>query len=266
MRTASWIVTSHHRPELLIATLEHLRDGIALGNLPYGWQVEVVVVCAAGDIESAHAAQAFANVILPTKEQHPSGKRNVGLRECTGELVMTTDDDDFQCHRRAALAIQVYEQGALLSGIKEFRRLFLATGNVVRYCGQGMVADFERGIPELAPVFCGTARNYAKKVLLQHNGWDPRLTMLEDHDLHRRITKRRGAGDAGVVEYDLTRSLAMTTIACQHESNIIDRPPVGKGEQMRHGDYWIIGEGHYSEIPDFPIDVARRLRAVGKLA
>lgn len=264
MKTASWIVTSHYRPDLLAATLEHLREAGHVGAWPWGWQYEIVVAHAADDRESAEVAHRAGAVVVPTTEPHPSGKRNAALRECIGELVMTTDDDDFQSPRRPALAVAAYEAGWKLSGIREFRRLHLATGMVVRYCGRGALNDPRPDYPDIPPVLCGTARNYERELLVRHRGWDRRLANMEDHDLHRRITKRRGT-DPGIAEYDLGESLASTTIITQHGGNIFDRPELEVGERRIFGDYYLIGEGHWSEIPDFPIDVAHRLQAIGRL-
>lgn len=260
MKIATWLVVSHFRPHLLAATLDHLRTI----DFPAGWRSEIVVAHAAGDRESAAVARAADTIVVPTNEPHPSGKRNAGLREATGELVMTTDDDDFQSPMRPALAIAAYDVGHKLSGIREFRRLHLASGNVVRYCGRGSSSCFHARYPDMTPVICGTARNYAARLLYQHGGWRADLKSLEDHDLHKRITKRRGS-EAGIREWDLGGSLADTTIICQHDQNIFERPEVAKGQVDRFGDYVLIGEGHWSELETFPVDVAQRLAAVGKL-
>lgn len=264
MKTASWIVTSHHRPELLRASLAHLRDMAEVAHLPSGWQVEIVVAHAADDKVCADIAHRAGAVVVPTTQKHPSGKRNAALRECLGELVMTTDDDDFQGFGRPALAISAYEGGWQVSGIREFRRLYLATGNVVRYCGRGTLAPPKRGMPQIPPVMCGTARNYAKKLLERVHGWTADIGVLEDHDLQKRIRKRK-RDDPAFEEYDFGDALADTTIICQHDCNIVPRPEVPKGKQLRHGDYVLIGEGHWSEIETFPAIVAERLREVGKL-
>lgn len=264
MRVASWIVTSHHRPELLAATLEHLREAAALGHWPFGWQYELVVAHAADDRASADVAHRAGAIVVPTTQPHPSGKRNAALSMCSGELVMTTDDDDFQSMQRPRLAIEAYIAGHKLSGIREFRRLYLASGNVVRYCGRGISDDPRPDYPDIPPVLCGTARNYAREMLKKYNGWDARLSELEDHDLHRRITKRRGSGP-GITDRDLGDALAASTIILQHDSNIISRPDVPKGKRMIHGWYYLIGEGHWSELPDFPQEVAQRLQAIGRL-
>lgn len=259
MKTASWIVTSHHRPELLAATLDHLRAAL----WPEGWQYEIVVAHAADDRRSADIAHRAGAIVIPTKEPHPSGKRNAALRECLGDLVMTTDDDDFQSHNRPAYAIKAFEDGWQVSGIREFRRLHLASGNVVRYCGRGTEFYPNLGL-DMPPVKCGTARNYYKSLLQRMNGWRYDLAVLEDHDLHRRITKRRGE-DPGIQECDLGDVLADDTIICQHDKNICPRAEVAKGEIEIHGDYICIGEGHYTEAPNFPMNVIHRLAAVGML-
>lgn len=264
MRTASWIVTSHFRPALLKATLDHLNAAREIGQLPDAWQVEIVVAHAARDRESADVAHRAGALVVPTTEAHPSGKRNHALRECSGELVMTTDDDDFQSYQRPALAIGAYEGGWKVSGIREFRRLHLASGNVVRYLGRGTDAEPRVDLPQIPPVMCGTARNYAKDTLVRVHGWRHELAQLEDHDLQKRIRRRRGHAPA-FNEYDFGDALADTTIICQHESNIVARPEVAKGSQIVHGEYVLVGEGHWSELPDFPRIVAQRLTDVGKL-
>ena len=258
---ASWIVTSHHRPELLAATLEHLREA----TWPAHWSYELVVAHAAGDRASADIAHRAGAIVVPTTEPHPSGKRNAALKQCCGELVLTTDDDDFQSPQRPAHAIAAFEAGWKLSGIREFRRLHLASGMVVRYCGRGRAADGQTGYPDIPPVVCGTARNYTRALLEEHHGWNARLPSLEDHDLHKRITKRRGGSTEWIAECDLGDVLAATTIITQHGGNIFDRPEIDRGQQVIFGDYVLVGEGHWTEIADFPESVAQRLMAIGRL-
>lgn len=266
MKTASWLVVSHFRPELLKASLDHLNAVRELGHVPFGWQVEIVVAHAARDRVSADVAHRAGCVVVPTTEPHPSGKRNAGLRECLGELILTTDDDDFQSYHRLACAIAAYEGGWTLSGIREFRRLHLATGMVVRYLGRGTDdANPRAGVPTLPPVACGTARNYAKKLLEQHNGWNAQIDVCEDHELAKRIKRRRGEAPA-FAEYDMGASLADETICCQTDENIVVRPEIGLGQILVHGDYVLLGEGHWTEANNFPEIVARRLQEVGKLA
>jgi glycosyltransferase involved in cell wall biosynthesis len=262
VKLASWIVTSHHRPELLRVTLGHLVNAI----VPLGWQVEIVVVFHAGDEASATAAAPLASRVISSSAPHPSGKRNDALKHCQGELVMVTDDDDFQSLVRVVSACAAYEAGYKLSGIKEFRRLHLASGNVVRYCGRGDLGYERTGAPNLPPVTCGTARNYTRALLEQHHGWNAKLDKLEDHDLHRRIVKRRSGSDPGVAELDYSAAVADTTIICQHDTNICPRPEVKAGKVEVFGDYVLVGEGHWTQVPGFPIEVAAALRSIGKLA
>lgn len=260
MKIASWIVTSHHRPELLDATLGHLR----CAEWPVDWQAEIVVAHAANDRLSAEVAHRHGCVVVPTREPNPSGKRNAALRESIGELILTTDDDDFQSYRRPSLAVAAYEGGWKVSGTREFRRLHLASGNVVRYCGQGTDGPPIPGMPSIPPVQCGTARNYSRALLEKHHGWQANLKVLEDHELNQRIKRRRSEAP-GVKEYDFGDSIADDTIVCQHDKNLCPRPDLPKGRREVFGDYVVIGEGHWSEAINFPQIVAQRLIEVGKL-
>lgn len=246
MKRASWIVASHFRPRMLAKTLEVLH----LAKWPSGWNYEIIVAHHQDDPVSGVVASRLDCKAVSTREPNPGGKRNAALQHATGELVLVTDDDDFQSPRRPELAVTAYEAGHVLSGIREFRRLHLASGNVVRWSGSGAA-----GLP---PVFCGTARNYAKRLLERHLGWRADLKSLEDSELHRRIVKRRGS-EAGVREVDFGSQLANDTIILQHHSNIFDRPDIHLGQRMMHGDYQIAGEGHYAGLAMFPAHVAERL-------
>lgn len=250
---ASWIVTSHYRPKLLAATLPVLLSA----RVPPHWMVELVVAHHCNDIESARVAASHGAVLVPTQEPYPSGKRNAALKACTGQLVLTTDDDDFQSPMRLAMAIGAYMRGHRLSGIREFRRLHLDTGMVVHCYGRG-------GHPkaDLPPVFCGTARNYTRELLESRKGWKAEMAKLEDTDLHRRITKRAGSHHPGIRELDLGSVLANTTIVLQHGKNIFDRPEVPRGGHLVHGEYVLVGEGHYTELDNFPQAVAEQLRGI----
>ena len=254
MPLASWIVASHHRPELLAATLPTL----AWGRWPKGWEYEVVVACHAQDPDSQAVAAACGARVVSTAQPHPSGKRNAALEVCRGELVLTTDDDDFQSPLRPAMAVSAFAAGYKVSGIREFRRLHTATGMVVRYCGRGGGLDGEIDLP---PVYCGTARNYCRDTLVRKKGWRADLPSLEDTELHKRLIKRGGAG-AAAIDLDLGAMLADTTIVLQHDKNIFARPDIRRGRREVHGEYLLVGEGHYTELPTFPPAVAARLRGI----
>ena len=246
MRHASWIVASHFRPRLLAATLPILRAA----PWPDGWSGEIIVAHHENDPESGVIAARAGAIAVPTSQPHPGGKRNTALKAVSGELILVTDDDDFQSLDRPRRAVAAYEAGHVLSGIREFRRLHLATGNVVRWSGSG-----KAGLP---PVYCGTARNYKRTLLERHQGWRADLRSLEDSDLHRRIIKRRGS-EKGVSEHDMGDALALDTIIVQHSANIFERPEIRLGQTTMHGEYLLTGEGHYSQLADFPGHVAERL-------
>lgn len=255
MRIASWIVASHFRPRLLDATLSALHES----TVPPDWHLEIVVAYHANDPLSGIIASSHGATIVPTDEPHPGGKRNAACKFARGELLMATDDDDFQSPLRAFVAISAHLAGHELSGIREFRRLHLATGNIVRYCGRGRQVDTD---PDLPPVFCGTARNYSRRLLEKHGGWNPTMPSLEDSDLHRRIIHRTGT-EVGVTEHDLGDVLADSTIILQHDANIFrERPEIGRGQKTVFGEYLIVGEGHYTQVPNFPAAVARRLPGI----
>lgn len=244
---ASWIVATHYRPQLIRAALA----SIAAQRYPDGWTGQVVVVCHIDDHAGFDVARAFnaGGITILTDAQSGAGKRNQALRYATGELVLVADDDDYQHPDRARRAIEAYAAGAPISELREFRYVHLETGNVVRWCGRG-----ERGVP---PVAVGTARNYRRSVLDRVGGWKL-LPRLIEKDIQRRISAKM-PGAAGRAK-DLGTDLSSGTICVQHGANVWDdRPEVPRGDVVRRGEFFLRGEGHWSEIPDFPEDAARLL-------
>ncbi len=244
MRTATWLVVTHYRPQLLKAAIEAL----AAAPAPPGWRLETVVVFMVDDHLARNVLDAMGGVVqVETFQSTCGGKRNVGLAAASGELVLVADDDEQHDPRRAAAAIAAYEAGYPLSGVREFRYLHLANGAVVRWRGRG-----EDDLP-IAQV--GVARNFDRRLLDQVRGWRP-LPRLTEKDLHARLQRTR----VPPKEHDLSAELGLGTICLQHAANIWgDRPVIARGVRHRRGDFMLVGEGHWSSVPGFPAAVAVRL-------
>lgn len=245
LRLASWIIATHKRPLLLGACL----DSIFACHWPVGWSAEIVIARHHWDTGAAILIDSYRNfgiteVVLPetTTNTYAGVKRNAAVRAAHGELMLVSDDDDMQSPLRPKLAVEAYERGKRVSGIREFRFLHLPVGMVVRWRG--------RGRPGIA---VGTARNYDANILRRMT-WSARRRQI-DSMLEARIVKR-----FGVREYDLGGELAETHISIQHDANVWnDRPIVAKHQTLLRGGYELHGEGHWSEAPNFPVAVARSL-------
>lgn len=252
MPLASWIVCTHYRDQLLDACLQTLHDAV----WPAGWEHEIVVGCHEDDVRGQTVAMMRGAKIATTRGKNPGPKKNAALAASHGELVLSTDDDDMQSPMRPRLAVEAYEEGWKVSGIREFRYLHLENGHVVRWCGRGTAMRGSKVARDMPPVFVGTARNYKRSLLMSMNAWKD-IPSLVEKDLQGRIAHRYGAE---AKEKDLGIELANTTICVQHGSNIWgDRPCVPRGQEVIRGNYILVGEGHWSDVPGFPPVVAERL-------
>lgn len=242
---ATWLVATHYRPELLRVALASIADQV----YPVGWTAEVVVAHHEGDRRGAEVARELGFQAVATSHETGGGKRTAGLKAAAGDLVLVADDDDHQHPDRARKAISAFEGGAGISELREFRYLHVESGAVVRWCGRG-----DAGRP---PVTVGTARNYKRSILLRVGGWKPKPRLIEK-DIHSRIRSRL-PGALGRSK-DLGTDLSSGTVCLQHAENIWgDRPAVPKGKTVERGEFRLVGEGHWSEISDFPEVLAKRL-------
>jgi hypothetical protein len=250
MRVASWLVATHFRPRLLRAALQSIRAQV----YPAGWIGEILVAHQDNDPEAGVIAADLGATAVSTSATTGGGKRNAALKVATGELVLAADDDDYQSPGRAMAAIDAFERGAAISELREFRFLHLATGHVVRWNGRGNM--------QRPPVVVGTARNYRRSLLVRVGGWKS-LPRLMDKDLQARISSRMSGPGARV--HDLTtEALAAATICLQHDANIWDdRPQLLRGAEADRGRYRLVGEGHWSDAPSFPVAAAKHLELAG---
>lgn len=250
VKLASWIVASHFRPRLLHATLSVLKEAL----WPAGWTSEIVVAYHENDPQSGIIAADLGAIAVPTAQPTCGGKRNAALVASRGELILVSDDDDFSSPLRPTAAVAAYEAAHPITGIREFRRLHLATGMVIRWCGRG--GDLVGG-PPMPRAFCSHARNYSREVVMRHGGWRAGLKAQVDSDLLRRIIS-----EPKIVELDLGDMLADTTIHTQHDANIHARPEVAQGQRITFGEYVLVGEGHWTQAPYFPQAVASLLSGI----
>lgn len=250
----SWIVASSPgRSRLLEAALEHIRRSPP----PTGWTAEVCVGVDAGDHAAIAICEKMSARSFECKRTTGAAKRNLAARAALGALFLIADDDDMQAPDRATLAVAAWEKGYRVTSTREFRYLHLPSGMVVRWNGR----RHENGNGGPEPVV-GTARNIDRKTFEAVDGFRDQPRQI-DSEIQSRITRR-----FRVLDVDLSRiatlaharTLWTQTICVQHGKNVWnDRPELVAGRTMRRGEYVLEGEGHWSELADFPASVAQSL-------
>lgn len=240
-RVASWIVATHYRPALMRAAL----DSILACKMPEGWGIEIIVVRHDRD-RDAERVLADCDVVmdLVTTAQTCAKKRNLALSNASGHLLLVADDDDIQSPIRALEACAAYEDGHLLSSVREFRQLHLSTGDVVRWTG----------VKDASGPMTGRARNYDAAAVRKVGGWDESVARGIDSELTGRLYRR-----LGIREHDLGTGQARRFVCIQHQSNVWARPVVSKDRRHRHGGYILTGEGHWTTCEDFPVAYVKDL-------
>jgi len=218
MPTASWILATHERPELLALSLRHLaRQEV----LPRGWQREVVVATSPGD-PGAHIAEGMGARVVLTQSTRLAPRLNAALDAAAGELVLVTGDDDFQDPARGWVTALDYERGADVVGLSAFHFLDLHSGELARWDGGG-------------PLRAGMAVSYRRSVLEQIGGW--RDVAYVDHDLAARLPSGLSVVDeASLLSRDtlFTHGLGTTSGA---------RPFPAQGASERFGAFRVTGLG-----------------------
>jgi hypothetical protein len=242
MPLAAFITPTHHRPQLLRATLLRTLDQ---KQVPEGWELEVMVAHNFRDpgfevASDIGRTSAWPVRTVEVKSKTPGAKRTAAFRAARqAALIMVADDDDMQSPFRARAAINAYVKGHKISGLRDFRFLELATGKVARWVGPNAKV--------------GSQRSFQRKLLEKFGGWKD-IPRLVDKELQSRINGRYPAR-----EY-LLKSLATSTICLQHDRNIWgERPFPAKGKEVLRGDYTLHGEGHYTRLKDFPREIVELL-------
>jgi len=253
VQTASWIVASMPtRRRFVGAALEHMRAAV----VPVGWKVELVVGIEAGDVETRHICEQHDATVVEVKATRGGPKRNAAIAHASGTLLLIADDDDMVSPMRMALAVTAFQAGYKVTSSREFRYMHLPTGLVVRWRGRP-ATNGGRDIP-----IVGAARNIARTTLVGSGGYADLPSLLET-DLQARISRRFREQDIDLSTIKVipdASSMWTQTINVQHGGNVWkDRQELTKGQKFTRGRYTLEGEGHWSELADFPASVVAAL-------
>ncbi len=264
MPLISYLMITHRRHHLLGPVLTYLATQI----IPPGWEAELALAYDAGDavtekiITEVTAGWAMKVTAVPVPVERQGPKRNAALAatDPTSSYVLMADDDDFHSPQRAAAVIDSHGTArrrwaprghtrqlttVRSTVIREYRRLYLPSGNVVRWCGRG-----DRGAPRHH--IGGIGWNFDRKILIRAGGFAD-VPRGQFGELQQRLERSR------IFDHDLN-AMADDTVCLQHGTNIWDREMPALGERVLRHRQLLIGEGHYSQIPDFPSSIAEAIR------
>jgi len=238
VRIASYIMATHFRPKLLDLCLTRIRSSI----VPPDWKLEIVVAATESDESGIAVARKHDVVLTTTTATGPGAKLSAAFYASRGNIIFVTGDDDLQSPNRLGCALRRHEDGAKICGIRKFRFLNLLTGMSTIWDGPSARV--------------GAGRSYTRDVIADIGAWKD-LPRGIDTDLQNRLDNAQRY----YKEEQLGDGIGLDTVCLQHDANIwSDRQFPIKGETIKRGDFRIHGEGHYTEITDFPRDVRKLLK------
>lgn len=225
---AAFLVTTHHRPELLKLCLESLKDQT---DIPAGWTVHILVGAEPHD-QGAHVAQEMGATFIPVNDPKVTVKLNEMVKRTDAELVMLADDDDIQPPNRAEAAIQAYLDGYEWSGSRNCYFYDMKNDCLTRWEGDkdGLI---------------GTSMSYARKLLQEVHGWPP-IKNGKDGKIAYRIRRLHRKPQYKDISADVGDQL----LCLQHGDNIWRRPVLEPDRQMVRGRFVVRG---VRKIPGFDI-------------
>lgn len=222
---------------------------------PAGWRSEIYVGIEAGDRVARELCEANGAMVVEVKKTGHGPKRNAAIQRSSGCLLLIADDDDIPSPQRLRLAIEAYQRGYKVTSTREFRYLHLPSGLVVRWHGR---KNTNGGVP---PAVVGAARNIARTIMTAVRGYSDLPRQIDSELQHRVIHQHRiHDADLSSIGLDGVSSLWTETVNVQHGGNIwSDRQELARGVTVQRGAYRLVGEGHWSELEDFPRSVATAL-------
>jgi len=239
MRTASLILASYNRPNLLGLTLET----IAAMEVPEGWRLEVVVAETLEGGSPQVRVDDCLHTIYPEDTSHSVGAQfHRAYQHSSGELILMCGDDDLQSPHRLVESVKAYEAGAVMMGHGHMRFVELDTGKVCRWDGP--------------PHRAGGTMAYARSAIDDVGGW-PDIPKNADHHLHEKLT---AAGHPPSSVHVMPGRLGDTCAFLSHVTNISGpRPFTDKAHH--YGSFDLSPLPHYTEL-DWPPLTAKALHAL----
>jgi glycosyltransferase involved in cell wall biosynthesis len=182
MPTASIIITTHDRPQLLPRAIESARNA--------GTDVEVVIVDDASSDETACVCRTISDIryVRVERNQGVAGARNIGLLTSTGDFITFLDDDDLRLPQSLDLQIAALDSAPGAGLIYGQALVANQSGDVTsagnpKQCPQGDVFWALMGrnfIP------CGTAV-FRRSCLFRVGLLDAAVPGIDDWDLWLRL-------------------------------------------------------------------------------
>jgi len=240
-RVATFLVPTHHRPQILRACLQRL----ASQQVPSGWEMEILVGGTAGDPGKGVAAEFGGVQYVEIPSPSVTVKLNTMVNRLRGELVLLADDDDLQPPNRLAAAAQAHEEGYDWSGSGDLWFYHVKENRLTLWKGRG-----EEGL-------VGTSLSFRATMLRKVGGW-PLLEKGKDGPLARKLRK------AGARFKDLTPEIGPNLVCLQHGQNLWGRPIAQAGQKTSKGRFTIEGHGDLqSNLWRFEPSMQRSLSLLG---
>jgi len=153
---------------------------------------EIIVVDDGSMDDPAAAIAQFKNVRLIRQDNRgPSGARNTGLRNCTATYVVFLDADDRLLPRALESGLACITSRPDCAFVYGGHRLVSADGRpLAPDCYNPIGGDVHLAFLRGNPIGMHAAVLYRRDRLLEVNGFDETLRLVEDYDLYLRIAQR----------------------------------------------------------------------------